>query len=107
MHMNAPGRKRQAAQPLGSDPHLPARKRLADMTPQEKVAWVQARYEGLAAFVAEARRYRSRRTWPGSDQNPTNQMYDRFLPEAADLLAALEEMRMTADQAAQEGQQDP
>lgn len=62
------------------------------MAQQEIAAWELARHEGLAAFVAEATRYRRRRNWPGSDNNPTNQLYDQFLLEAADLLQALDEI---------------
>lgn len=74
------------------------------MTPQEKAAWTQDRREGLAAFVEEALRYRGRRNWPGSETNPTNQIYDQFLPVAADLLQALDELHTAA---VQEGQKDP
>jgi hypothetical protein len=79
--MKQTGRKRQTAQPPTTGPNLLARKRLADMTPQEKAAWAQARYEGLAAFVAEARRYRSRRTWPGSENGGRTQNWRHALTE--------------------------
>jgi hypothetical protein len=77
------------------------------MTPQEKATWAEARRDELATFLAEALRYRGRRNWPGSETNPTNQIYDQFLPVAADLLQALDEMHTAAVQAAQEGQKDP
>ena len=77
------------------------------MAPLERATWATARRDGLAAFLEEATRYRSQRNCPGSENNPTNQLYDRFLPEATDLLAALEEIRVQADQAAQEAPESP
>ncbi len=107
--MNVLRRKKRAVLPPAPSAASftpPARKLLVDMTLQEKADWAQARHDGLAAFVVEATRYRSRRNWPGSENNPTNQIYDRFLPEAADLLQALEEMTAAA-QTAQEGNKNP
>lgn len=59
--------------------------------PSRQMERAQDWHEGLAAFVAEALRYRGRGNEPGSETNPTNQIYDQFLPIAADLLVALDE----------------
>jgi HPt (histidine-containing phosphotransfer) domain-containing protein len=72
------------------------------MSATEFEEWTRARIAGLDAFMREAQRYRSGRNWPGNETNRTNQIYDAFLSEAADLLAALEEMRAAAEKEAQQ-----
>jgi hypothetical protein len=69
------------------------------MTTQELEEWATARRAGLADFTAYVERYLNRRKWPGSEENETNQRYTEFLKEAADLLAALDEMREAAAEA--------
>jgi hypothetical protein len=80
------------------------------MTAQELEAWAAARHAGLADFTTYAESYLNRRIWPGSAENDTNQHYSRFLEEAADLLAALDEIREAAAQEAanqEEEQEQP
>jgi hypothetical protein len=68
------------------------------MTPAEVAQWAAERRVALADFTSHAQAYINKRNWPGSEHNPTNQRYNEFFKEAADLLAALDELYELAEQ---------
>ncbi len=80
---------------------LPARKRLQEMTPQELVGWLAGHQGELEDFASYTQGYIKRRSRQGK-HTLTDERYERFLVQAADLLAGLDEMRQAAEQAAQE-----
>lgn len=101
-----PRRPRQRAGTSGTGQPVSApapitRKAIVDMTPAEFESWAAARRNGLQTFVEEAQRYINRRG-PEAAETRTNKIYTAFFSEAADLLAALEEMRAAAEKEIQQ-----
>ena len=73
------------------------RKRLREMSPEERRMWAETTHARLSAFSAYVQRYLNRRRnnhW----QTGTDVQYNQFQVLAADILAALEEIQEEAQQ---------
>ncbi len=82
-------------------PTPPARKPLAEMTPFELCVWFDMQIVELDTFCHFVQGDLLRRMQRGQ-RTATDDRYEQFLAQAADLQAGLEELRQATEQAALE-----